>query len=84
MQTYKIADAARKFSKLIAAVEAGETVVIMKRDKVVAHLSPPAKKKKFKIGGMTGFFPKELIEFIDEPLPEEDLRLWEGRGDETW
>ena len=84
MQTYKIADAARKFSKLIAAVEAGETVEIMKRDKVVARLMPPEPKAVIKFGTLTGYFPKGAIEAIDEPMSERDLKLWEGRGEDSW
>lgn len=77
MTTVTIHAAKTQLSKLIARVEAGEEVIIARRDKPVARLVPiePAKPKR-QFGSMKG---KVWVgpEFFD-PLPEEELRLWEG------
>jgi len=77
MTTVTIHAAKTQLSKLIARVEAGEEVIIARRDKPVARLVPiePAKPKR-QFGSMKG---KVWVgpEFF-EPLPEEELRLWEG------
>lgn len=80
MQTVNIAEGARHFSKLISAVESGETIIVMKRDVVVARIIP-AEKKGFILGTASGFFPEKLSDIIDRPLDEPDLALWEGRGE---
>ena len=71
-------DAARKhLSKLIARAEAGEEVIIVRRDKPVIRLVPieqPKPRRQF--GSMKGRV-KVGPEFF-EPLPEEELKLWEG------
>jgi prevent-host-death family protein len=77
MTTVTIHAAKTQLSKLIARVEAGEEVIIARRDKPVARLvpiEPPKPKRQF--GSMKG---KVWVgpEFF-EPLPEEELRLWEG------
>ena len=77
MTTVTIHAAKTQLSKLIARVEAGEEVIIARRDKPVARLVPlePARPKR-QFGSMKG---KVWVgpEFF-EPLPEEELRLWEG------
>lgn len=40
MQTVQVVEAKARFSALLAVVEAGETVVIMRRGRVVARLVP--------------------------------------------
>jgi prevent-host-death family protein len=66
-------------SKLIEAALAGEEVVIARGDKPVVRLVP-VERTRFRFGGLEG----QLGEIPDfhEPMDEEDLRLWEGRGDE--
>lgn len=66
-------------SKLIEAALAGEDVVIARGDKPVVRLVP-VEPTPFKFGLLAG----QLGETPDfhEPMDEEDLRLWEGRGDE--
>jgi prevent-host-death family protein len=80
MITVTIHAAKTQLSKLIAQVEAGEEVIIARRDKPVARLVPlaPAQPKR-QFGSMKG---KVWVgpEFF-EPLPEEDLRLWEGENE---
>lgn len=61
-------------SRLLARVEAGETVVIARGDKPVAKLSPAVPKAPRKPGRLKG---KIRIgpEFF-EPLPEDELERW--------
>jgi prevent-host-death family protein len=66
-------------SKLIEAALAGEEVVIARGDKPVVRLVP-VERKPFRFGGLEGQLG-EIPDFL-EPMDEEDLRLWEGRGDE--
>jgi prevent-host-death family protein len=81
MTTVTIHQAKTNLSKLIAEVEAGGEVTIMRGATPVAKLivaSPPAKQPR-----VPGRF-KGLVPWNDrffDPLPEEELRLWEGGGD---
>jgi antitoxin (DNA-binding transcriptional repressor) of toxin-antitoxin stability system len=61
-------------SRLLARVEAGETIVIARGDKPVAKLSPAGPMAPRKPGLYKG---KMRIgpEFF-EPLPEEELEAW--------
>jgi len=80
MTTVTIHAAKTHLSKLIARVEAGEEVIIARRDKPVARLVPvePVQPKR-QFGSMKG---KVWVgpEFF-EPLPGEELRLWEGEDE---
>ena len=64
-----------KLSELLEAALRGEEVVIAKRGKPVAALSPiePAKTRKLRLIDM------EIPDSFFEPLPEEELEAWEGR-----
>jgi prevent-host-death family protein len=77
MTTVTIHAAKTQLSKLIARAEAGEEVIIARRDKPVVRLVPvePARPKR-KFGAMKG---KVWVgpEFF-EPLQEEELRLRQG------
>ena len=81
-QAVTIHHAKTNLSKLIARVEAGEEVVIMRGKNPVARLAPMAKKKvnrRFRHAeGQNSGFPDE---FFFDPLPEEELRLWEGEDE---
>lgn len=46
MDSYSLADAKAHFSELIDRVEAGETVEITRRGKLVARITPPERKLK--------------------------------------
>jgi prevent-host-death family protein len=77
MTTFTIHVAKTQLSKLIERAEAGEEVIIARRDKPVVRLvpvEPPKPKRQF--GSMKG---RASVgpEFF-EPLPEEELKLWEG------
>jgi len=80
--TATIFEAKTKLSELIKKAQRGEEVVITSgRDHIpVVRLEPIKPKAKKRLGAMytPGFV---LTEAFWEPLPEEELRLWEG-GDE--
>jgi prevent-host-death family protein len=74
-----IHQAKTQLSKLIAKAEAGEEVVIMRGKTPVAKLtSLAAPKLKRSFGMWKDKVPHIPDEFFFEPLPEEELRLWEG------
>jgi prevent-host-death family protein len=85
MATVKIHEAKTQLSKLISRAEAGEEIIIARDDKPVVKLTPiePAKKQKRIAGCMKGKWPDLPDAFFFDPLPEEELRLWEGGGEDT-
>lgn len=72
-----ISQAKSQFSKLIAAVEAGEEVTITRRGKPVAKLTPIRRKPV--PGSLKG--KVALTDAFFEPLPDDELALWNGEGD---
>jgi prevent-host-death family protein len=76
----KVHQAKTQLSKLIAAALAGEEVVIARGSEPVVRLTPvvPVRKKRTP-GKYKGLF--ELTDAFFEPLPEEELALWEGKDD---
>ncbi|MEJ6390901.1 type II toxin-antitoxin system Phd/YefM family antitoxin [Gymnodinialimonas ulvae] len=74
-------EAKTNLSKLLEAVARGERVVITKHGKPAAELVPP-KRGGVVFGSLAGKVdPKVVDAFIDaleEPMSEEELRLWEG------
>lgn len=83
MTTVTVHQAKTHLSKLIAAAERGEEVVIARGDKPAvrivpfAPVDPVVPERRF--GRLKG--QVSLDDRFFEPLPEEELRLWEGRGD---
>ena len=77
MTVVNVHEAKTSLSRLLARVEAGEEVVIARRGEPVARLVPCKPRSKRQFGSMKG---KIVIDdsFFD-PLPEEELRAWEGR-----
>jgi prevent-host-death family protein len=65
-------------SKLIDAALRGEEVVIARDNKPVVRLVAVSERKPFRLGLLEGKVPPESIPDFFEPLPEEELRLWEG------
>jgi len=63
-------------SKLLEAAHAGEDVVIAKGKTPYARLVP-IRPKSFRIGALKGKVTATEIDFL-EPLPEDELELWEG------
>jgi prevent-host-death family protein len=81
MATFTIREAKVQLSKLIARAEAGEEIMIARGPEPVARLVPlnPAVRRRF--GALAGKINLP-DEFFFDPLPEDELRRWEGRDDE--
>jgi prevent-host-death family protein len=62
-------------SKLLARVEAGETITIARGKVPVAKLVPVAPKAKREFGAMRGKF--SIGPEFFEPLPDDELDRWE-------
>jgi len=82
MITATIYEAKTNLSQLVKRAQKGETVVITSgRDKTpVARLEPihPLAKKRLGALQTPGF---ALTDTFFEPLPEEELRLWNGKDE---
>jgi prevent-host-death family protein len=80
MSTVTIHKAKTELSKLIARVEAGEEITILRRDKAVARLVAPEAAPK--VRRVPGMYP-ELASLPDDlfltPMSEEELELWYGK-----
>ena len=76
-----IHEAKTHFSRYLADVEAGETVVVCKRNVPIAEIRPvtgkPKPPRKLGLARGLGHVPPEFF----DPLPDEELRLWEGDSD---
>ena len=80
-ETVNIYAAKTNLSRLIDRVTAGEEIVIARAGKPVAKLVPlPATKPRRP--GRLDHLGSPPDSFFFDPLPEEDLRLWNGEGDE--
>ena len=85
MATVTIHQAKTNLSKLIARAEAGEEIVILRGKEPVARLAPIDKKPLKRCFGMLkGKIPNLPDEFFFDPLPEEELRLWEGEDEDPF
>jgi antitoxin (DNA-binding transcriptional repressor) of toxin-antitoxin stability system len=83
MATFTIHQAKTQLSRLIAKAEAGEEVVIMRGKTPVARLEPIGPgKPKLSFGMLKGKVPPVPDAFFFDPLPEEELRLWEGEDED--
>jgi prevent-host-death family protein len=83
MATVTIHQAKTELSKLIARAEAGEEIVIARGKEPVVRLAPvkPTHIKR-EPELMKGIWPELPDAFFFDPLPEEELRLWEGADDD--
>ena len=82
-EAFNIHAAKTHFSKLVERAHAGEEITIAKAGVPYAKLVPIAGERlrhKRRSGQFAGLFT--VGDEIFDPLPEEELRLWEGRGDE--
>ena len=77
MTTVNVHEAKTNLSRLLAQVEAGEEVIIARNGKPVARLVSCKPKGKPKPGVLKGLI--HIDDSFLDPLPEEELRLWEGR-----
>ena len=84
MPTYTVHAAKTNLSKLIERAEAGEEIVIARGKKPVVRLIPvgvPAHVLRRRAFGVLKGKLKLPNSFFFEALPEEELKLWEGRED---
>lgn len=70
-----VAEARTKLSQLLAAVEAGEEVVIA-RDGVPAARLVPVIRSGVRLGVLEGLVDANSLPDFMEPLNEEELREW--------
>ena len=77
MTTVNVHEAKTNLSRLLAQVEAGEEVIIARNGKPVARLVSRKPKGKPQAGVWKGLI--HINDSFFDPLPEEELRLWEGR-----
>ena len=86
MSTVNIREARARLSRLVAQAERGEEIVIARRGKPAVRLvacAPPAAGKpkgRRKPGALKGKFDIPDSALFD-PLPEDELRAWEGRSE---
>ncbi len=76
MSVVNVHEAKTQLSRLLARVEAGEEVVIARRGAPVARLvacRPKGRRQPDVLKGRT-----TLTDAFSDPLPEEELKLWEG------
>ncbi len=76
MATVNVHEAKTHLSRLLAQVEAGEEVIIARNGTPVARLVRCKKRGKRQFGALKGKITVDDSFF--DPLPEEELRLWEG------
>lgn len=84
MAIYTVHTAKTNLSKLIERAEAGEEIVIARGKKPVVRLVPlgvPAHVLRRRAFGVLKGKLKLPDSFFFDPLPEEELKFWEGRDD---
>ena len=81
MTVVTIHKAKTQLSKLIARVQAGEEIIIARGKEPVVRLVPVAPGKRQRVFGALKGKLNIPDSFFFDPLPEEELKLWEG-GDE--
>ncbi len=80
MAVVTVHEAKTHLSRLIARAEAGEEIVIARGKEPVVRLEPVKAKSERRRGGWLKGVPPLPDSFFFDPLPEEELRLWEGHG----
>ncbi len=78
MAIVTIHQAKTNLSKLIARVEKGEEIVIARGKEPVAKLAPVTGAKRRPVFGVLKGKFNIPDSFFFDPLPEEELKLWEG------
>ncbi|AXJ95070.1 MULTISPECIES: type II toxin-antitoxin system Phd/YefM family antitoxin [unclassified Sphingomonas] len=79
-KTFNVHEAKTQFSKLIDRAHAGEEIIVAKAGVPYAKLvpiEPPAKRRRVP-GGWKDLGPIPDSVWFD-PLPEDELDLWEGK-----
>lgn len=75
--TYNIHEAKTHLSRLVEEAAVGEEIIIAKSGKPKAKLVPFADEPKREPGRYKADI--QLSDSFSEPLPEEELRAWEGQ-----
>ena len=79
MKQVTLAEAKAKLSAILNRVEAGESIAITRRHRVVAHLRPATiKRSRPRPSGLCRGEFRVPVDF-DAPLPDEILAGFEGR-----
>ena len=81
METVTTHKAKTELSKLLKRVEAGEEIDIARGNKTIARLIPatlPATPKPRQAGSMKHLLAKIPDAAFFEPLPDDELKLWDG------
>ncbi len=82
MTTVTVHQAKTQLSKLLAQVEEGGEVIIARGAKPVARLIPiDPKTKARKSGAWKGRDGFGFDDRFFDPLPDDELALWNGEGD---
>ncbi len=81
MTVVTVHEAKTNLSRLIAQAEAGEEIIIARGRMPAVRLVPVAetKPKRRVAGSMKGLIA--IDERFFEPLPDDELALWNGEGD---
>jgi prevent-host-death family protein len=80
MTSVSVHEAKTHLSRLLREIADGREIEITRRNRVVARIVPPkGSKKKPLLGAFKGQFT--LDERFFEPLPDDELALWNGEGD---
>ncbi len=83
MFTVNVHEAKTNLSRLLAQVEAGEDIVIARSGTPVARLVRVQKRVKRQPGSWKGRIKLDDAVFDDsfffDPLPKEELAIWEGK-----
>ena len=79
MPVVNVHQAKTHLSRLLAQVESGEEVIIARNGKPIARLAPIRKPSKRQPDVFKGKFV--LPDSFFDPLPEEELKAWEGDCD---
>lgn len=66
-----------ELSRLLARAEAGDEIVIARRGKPIARLVPLKPRGRRQPGTLRGKIT--VPDSFFDPLPEEELKAWEGR-----
>jgi prevent-host-death family protein len=76
-KSLNVHEAKSQFSRVLDRAHAGHETIISKKGKPWARIVPLAAPAKRELGFLAGVIVGE--ESLFEPLPEDELRLWEGR-----
>ncbi|MGH3349201.1 MAG: type II toxin-antitoxin system Phd/YefM family antitoxin [Nocardioides sp.] len=74
----KVQEAKTHLSSLLTEVEAGGQVVIARGDHPIARLVPVEQPSRRILGGLRVTLPDEFF----DPLPDDQVAVWEGSLDE--